>query len=118
MPGDVLKRKILKQDAVYWAPGVLGDNGELTFAAPVQIKVRWTDDALVFINAMGREETSSAVVYVDRDLELEGALRLGTLSDIDLNAAPIYDNDGVWRIKQRKKIPDRRARRFLRKVFL
>lgn len=78
----------MKQDATYWAPGPNDGFGGQLMLSPILIKCRWQDQAVLFRDTSGREVTSSAVVYVDRDLtarELEflnetiGADRLTTV---------------------------------------
>lgn len=113
-----------KQSAVYFALGGTesggtnyDDHGNLQWAAPVQIKCRWTDKNEIFISAQGDERVSHAMVLVDRDLAVGGVLMLGTLTDVtDLNDPK--QNDNAWEIQAFHKIPDFKAKKFLRKVFL
>lgn len=115
---DVLKPEVLRQYAVYWPPGDPSDTGTVTFGRPVEIRCRWTDQAVEFMDARGNASTSKSTVMVDRDVEPDGVLRLGRMSSVpDLAAAP-FENTEAWRVKQFDKIPDRTATKFLRKAYL
>lgn len=65
------------QEATYWPPGVNDGFGGVTFGAPVLIMCRWQDNAVLFRDFQGREETSSAIVYPSQPLEVRGYLALG-----------------------------------------
>jgi hypothetical protein len=67
----------MKQTATYWAPGPRDMTGNTSFRAPVTVLCRWQDATELFIDAQGREKTSSAIVYVPEPLALEGYLFLG-----------------------------------------
>lgn len=58
----------MTQEATYWPPGPNDGFGGQMMGTPVLITCRWQDQAILFRDADGREVTSSAVVYVDRDL--------------------------------------------------
>lgn len=68
----------MPQTATYWAVASRNAFNEPTFAAPVQIKCRWEDKVVLFRDAAGRERVSTAVVYPNQPLALEGYLFLGT----------------------------------------
>jgi hypothetical protein len=113
-----------KQQAVYWplgsadSGGVDYDNyGNIQHAAPIQIKCRWTDKNELFIGPNGEQRTSKAKVLVDRDVSVGGMLMLGVLADV-IDLATHKENKEAWEIQAFHKIPDLRAKRFLRKVFL
>lgn len=119
-----LLESMLKQTAVYWPPGSaesggvdFNERGERLYATAVQIKCRWTDVSKVFINAQGVEQVSRAKVFVDRDVKAGGMLYLGRLTDVAYLTDP-KANDGAWEIASFKKTPNKRATKFLRKVFL
>ena len=69
-----------KQKAVYWAPTVPDGFGNVGFSTPVEINVRWEDKIDLFINKEGKEQRSSAVVYPESILKLDGYLYLGQLA--------------------------------------
>jgi hypothetical protein len=119
---DVIRsvRKVLKQTAVYWAPGLPNESGETTFADPVFIPCRWTDVNELFMDKQGRQATSRSKVMVDRPLALTGALGLvpegGKLSDYQ--GKPPLTLPGVVEIKAFNGVPDRRGTRFYREAVL
>ena len=113
-----------KQQAVWWPLGSAesggtdyDDYGNVQYATPVQIKCRWTDKNELFIGHDGEQRTSKAMVLVDRDTPVGGVLMLGVLADVTDMANP-KQNEGAWEIQAFHKIPDFKATKFLRKVFL
>jgi hypothetical protein len=103
----------MHQDATYWPPGANDGLGSLALGNPVSIKCRWQDAQELFRDAAGNEVTSSAVVYVDRELEVKGFLYLGVSAVAD----PRGSLD-AREIRQRASSPDLRAQRVLNKVYL
>ena len=93
----------LKQDAVYWGPGVGDDDGfgNRTFAAPIAIKVRWEDKQQLALSADGEEFMSIATVYVDRELANQGWLFLGLLVDLPSSNGDPKDVTDAWEIRNR-----------------
>ena len=71
------------QTATYWAPGAVDGFGNVAFSAPATMLVRWENKNELFIGPQGREETSSAVVYVSESVENQGFLYLGTSAALD-----------------------------------
>ena len=67
----------LHQDAMYWPPVGNDGFGGMTYGTPVLIKCRWQDRMTLVRDAEGKEVTSSAIVYADQALEVEGLLLLG-----------------------------------------
>lgn len=68
---------------MYWAPTGVGRDGEPTFAAPVELRVRW--EGLLLMSRgdpRTKEESSKEVVYVDRPLKRGGFLWKGPLSGL------------------------------------
>lgn len=60
-----------KQKAVWWKRSTRPDKfGAYTFADPVEIDCRWTDQVGEFRNAKGEAQNSKAVVYVDRVMSI------------------------------------------------
>lgn len=74
-----------KQTAVWWGNPVPTGGGGRTFDAPIEITVRWQEKQELFVDAVGRTLTSSAVVYPARDLPAGGYLYLGILDDLPSN---------------------------------
>jgi hypothetical protein len=109
----------LNQDAVYWGSPANDGYGGLTFADPVQIHVRWEDKQVMFVDASGKDMLSQAVVYVDRALEIDGYLYLGTLDDLSSGELvnPLLVAE-AYPVRGRSSSPDFRAQKFVRKVWL
>lgn len=118
-----LIKRMLKQDAIYWAPESVGPGGQAIYAEPTQIKCRWEEKSEEFLDLAGNRLVSRAQVFVDRDVELGGVLWLGDFSavvdvdDADGNPDP-FVNKGAWEIRGFGKQPDFKARRFLRWAML
>lgn len=75
----------LTETITYWAPASNDGFGGVGYAAPVPRLARWEDKAELFRDAQGREVTSSAVVFVDADVENAGHLYRG----VSASASPI-----------------------------
>jgi len=110
-------KKMRKQTAVYWPFISLDQLGGGNFGAAVQISVRWEDVSEEFLDKDGKRQMSNAKVYVDRDTPVGGVLMLGTTGDIT-DAVNIKENDGAWEIRKFEKLPDLKAKEFLRTAFL
>ena len=81
-------RKVCVQTAVYWGNPVPDGFGGMTYDDPKEIKVRWDDTINVIKDNSGKEVTSKAKVLTPIDLDEQGYLFLGILSDLsdqDLN---------------------------------
>lgn len=109
----------MHQVATYWAPGVNNGFGKLDFAGiiPVLINCRWQDDAVLFRNAQGQEETSSAIVYPDRELMIEGYLARGDHTETGTPTGPL-GVAGAHEIRQVGQSPSLTADEVLYKVYL
>lgn len=105
--------RMLRQKAVYWAPGSIGGEGQITLTDPVEISCRWEETAVEFVDAQGITCTSQIVAYVDRDVEVGGRLKLGAVAELTSNADPTIDG---YEIKQFSKNPNFKATEFLRTV--
>lgn len=103
----------LFQDATYWPPGQNDGFGGVSYGAPVEIKCRWQDKAELFRDNEGQELTSSAVVYVDRELEAKGYLFEG----ITAEANPITV-EGAREVRQLGASPALKGGKVLHKVWL
>lgn len=109
---DFLTRN-MRQTATYWGPGVADGFGGKTYAAPIQVKVRWEDTNVLFVDQNGNEVVSKAVVYVDTDLSVGGYLLLGISTAS--NPTTII---GTHEIRNISKSPNIRGTKFLRKIDL
>lgn len=112
------------QKAVYWPLGSADsggsdyDNyGQPNYATPVEIDCRWHDKNEEFVDAQGMRVVSHSLVFVDRDVVLDGVLWLGELTDVSDLSNPLK-NDGAWPIRRVDKIPDMDVEEYLIKVFL
>lgn len=103
----------LQQTATYWSPGAPNETGGRSYGLPVTISCHWEDRTEIFIDPEGRELTSSAVVYVDRDLTHQGYLYFG--SSIESNPTQVQ---GAREIRGLMKISSPSANRTERRVFL
>ena len=110
--------KMRKQKCVYWGSPVSDGFGGHTFATAVEIDCRWEDKQELFVDAEGNEVLSQAVVYVDRDTDLNGYLWLGVESDLDSNHTDPQVIDGAKPIRKRDKLPNLRATEYLRTAWL
>jgi len=69
-----------------------------------------------FIDPQGTKLISSAIVYVDRDVDIRGMLLLGALySGIESNPK---DVQGAVEIKQFSKTPNLKCTEYLRTVYI
>jgi hypothetical protein len=108
-----------KQNGVYWGTPVSSGEGSYTYATPVDIKCRWQGTNVLFRNKDGDESVSKAVVFVDRDVEEGGWLWLGTVATLPTGASAdprLAPSSGV--IRSFDKIPNLKAKEFLRKAIL
>jgi len=79
-----IKNKVCKQPVIYWGNPQNDGFGGLSFDAPVQIKCRWTGDSqLLHVAQNAVEMTDRSDVLVTQDLDEQGFLCLGLLSEFD-----------------------------------
>ena len=109
--------RMLKQIAVYWSVASTDQFGGKVYNDPVEIKCRWEDISVEYLDSQGETKLSNAVVYMDRDILVGGVLMLGTLGDIT-DEENVKENSGAWEIKRFDKLPDRKAKNFLRTAYL
>jgi len=76
-------RTMRRQKAVYWGNPSSDGRGGVQVDLPVEIDCRWVDTNEQVRTANGEEVTSMSKVYSDRDLEIGGFLRLGTIADLN-----------------------------------
>lgn len=108
------------QKAVFWAKSDPDRHGVVSFLAPVEIDCRWEDTSEEYLDAEGNRSTSRAKVYVDRDMERLGALRLGLISAVISQTAPFdpFENTNTYEIRRFDKLPTLDGDEFLRTAFL
>ena len=116
---STLIAKWLNQTAVYWGTPVYGGAGGRTFAEAAEISVRWEDKQEVYRDQAGAEHTSSAVVFVNEDLDLGGYLFLGELTDLASDELLQPQTVAAAReVRYVGKVPSVKADMFVRKVML
>lgn len=86
---EIYMTRVCVNTAVYWSTPVPNAAGEMGYAAGVEIKCLWKEKTKLFIDKEGKETASKAEIYVLADLEEQGMLFLGELTD--LNAGEIAD---------------------------
>jgi hypothetical protein len=106
-----LIKRMRRQHAVWWSKTGQNHYGQATFAAPVQIKCRWTDQTGEFRNAQGQALDSMAYVYVDRVMKIGDKLKKGEL-DSNTPDNPLQDKL-AYDIQSFDDMPDIRAKEHL-----
>lgn len=108
-----------KQTVVYWETNGLDDYGKPVYKEPVEIKSRWEDVNELFINRLGEQVRSLARVFVQSDLDERGILLLGKLEDLsEAQKSNPMSIKRAYSIKSIKKIPNLKADKFVRTVWL
>lgn len=111
----------MMQTATYWAPGESDGTGNVVYTdPPVTVRCRWQNKRVLFRNSSGEEETSSAIVYVDRQLDKKGMLALGDYTGDADSSEFLHPDDavGAREIRQRDESPSIEAAFTLHKVYL
>lgn len=69
----------MNQAITYWAPGVPDGFGGLDFTSSERdvFQGRWEDKAVLFRDANGQEQTSSAILYLPFKVTVRGYVFLG-----------------------------------------
>jgi len=112
--------RMRKQDAVYWPKTDPDKFGKPGVGVAVAVKVRWEDKHEKFMNAEGDEQISNSVVYVPEvsagvEMEQGDYLWLGVIGSAP--ADPVADN-AAHEIQKFEKLPDLKAKEFLRTAML
>lgn len=110
---DDLNENFRVQTATVWIGTGADSAGEVSFAAPRQITVRWEQKSKAILNAEGEEVVSTSRVYVGEDLTTDDFLLLGTNTDADPT-----DIFGAYKIKMFHKVATPTGKKFVRKAFL
>lgn len=103
--------------AVYWPPLAPNSFGRVTYGTPVEIGVRWTDITEEIKNADGALVISQATIFASQDVEV-GGMMLHSELDSSVDQDNPRNNAGAWEILGFSKIPNKKATKFLRKVYL
>jgi len=119
-PIEKFLRKLSVQTAVYWGSPVNDGYGGYTYTTPIEIAVRWEGSTKVITTSKGVEYVSRAEVIVNQDVDEEGYLYLGALSDLtDEQKADPRLVDGAWKIMRFDKTPMIfKTDEFVRKAYL
>lgn len=75
-------KSVCVQPAVYWGAPEADGFGGVSYADPVQRYVRWEDKAEMIVDSQGREIVSRAEVMTPEDMDIQGMLWLGELSEL------------------------------------
>ncbi len=103
----------LPQTITHWSPGTRDQFGGMTFGTPVALKGKWEDKSILFINQLGEEVRSEAIVYLDTDVVVEGFLFLGSSTIADPRTVT-----NAREIRAFSRIPTLDATNFERRVML
>jgi hypothetical protein len=109
-------KKFLKQKAVYWGAPTPNGFGGYDYADPIEIPVRWTDKQELFIDYKGESVLSRARLMIDQDVEVKGMFALTTLLELSSSQAP--SDNAAYEIRAFQKMPDVRAKTYVRQVWL
>lgn len=97
------------QTAVYWGNPVNDGYGGKTFDTAVEIDCRWEEGHKqqnhLIKSVKGLEIIMKARVFVTQDVEEEGYLFLGKLTDLDSDHTEPVKIDGTFKILRFEKIP-------------
>ena len=116
-----------RQTAVYWAPAGLDEQGRQTYAAPVEMRVRFDKVTEVFLNRSNEEQISKAKVMMEGGLPtetppfvVEGLLWEGTLALLSSGqeADPVGMIPDVAQIERLDEIPTLKADQTLYIAYL
>lgn len=105
--------------AVYWGNPQADGYGGQTYDDPIEIPCRWEQVSLVEVSIKGKQVMARHEVYTDQDVDEEGVLFKGLLTDFDESAysTPLAI-PGAESIIRFNKIPNVRGTKFLRKAYL
>ncbi len=117
---------MLKQTAVYWPLGSeesggvdVDEYGRPNYGTAYEIKCRWEDKSIEFLDANGTSKFSQSIVYLKTDVRVGGVLFLGTLLTVtDLLVPKAKENVGSGEIQRFDSLPSLSAKEFLRTAYL
>ena len=97
----------LTQTIVYWSLNKPSGTGGYIYNSPVELAGRWEDRNQKFVDVTGEENVARSVIYLDQDVEINGWLYLGSLSDLssgeEADPGEIAGTSGI--IQQVNRIP-------------
>lgn len=96
----------LKQPIVYWGNPVDNGYGEYTYDDPVQLYGRWEELNEVIMGTNGKEMISQARVFLSQDVDEEGAMWLGLLTDLDSAPSPTDSAVAALHIIATSRLPE------------
>ena len=111
-------KKQLAQTAILWINPTPDGYGGVTFNDGIDIKVRWEDKNELFVDQQGKTSTSRAQVFVDRDIAIGSYLMLGSVNDLASGTDEPFLNQTAYEVRSFDKVPDIRATKFTRSVWL
>lgn len=76
----IISTRKLNQKAIYWEKSTQDGYGDYTYLSPVEIDCRWSTETEMVKNSKGEEVISTAKIFVDRVLNIEGFLSLGEIT--------------------------------------
>ena len=104
----------LRQDVTQWPVTGSDGYGGFTYGAPVLLKGRWEDKAVLFLTLENEEVVSNAIVYLSVDIAVGDYFGLGDLTATnDPTSLP-----ATYRSRQYHKSTDLRALQSIRRIFL
>ena len=123
---EKVAKRFCVETCVYWGNPVNDGYGGFTFDAPVEIKCRWEEKTEVDVGWFstgfpGNLFLSKASVMVLQDLDLQGYLYHGSLTDFDssVDTSKPIDIAGAYVIHRFDKIPMvRKTDEFVRMAWL
>lgn len=121
-----LAKRSRRQRAVLWKFLREDHFGNKVYADPVEIKVRWEDSTIEFLDRTGNTAISNAQVFVGEKIKERSVLWKGPLDEADIEDGPDgnpnpFVNEGAYEVRKYHEQPDFKARnpdRFLRYVML
>lgn len=102
----------LIQDLTYWPPAGSNQHGVYTYGTPIVIKGRWEERTEEVQTIGGETINSAAVIFVDRDLAVNGYIAEG--SYVDAGDPTMFP--GAAEIRDFRQIPDLRGASKMRRA--
>jgi hypothetical protein len=110
--------KVLRMDAVYWEPGVAGDNGRLVFKPPVALKVFWTEGSVEVATPDKTAALAKAEIMTSIDTQVGGYIALGLLESVEHPTDPLRNAETFRIIATAKQHPIRAGKPILRRAWI
>lgn len=108
-------------DAVYWGNPQPDGKGGMTHDNPINIKCFWIDESQTVTDDNGDMWTSQAQVYVLQNLDQQGILWKGKLSNLTdkQKSNPLQELSNARQIKRFEKTPSLRQKNvYMRKAYI